>query len=154
MRKESTVTHFSQKFADTDCVLEHFTRAAHAVCTVRRIIPPRKRLFDVDDRIDTEAGKSLIQPPVDHFIDFLAQLRIFPVQIRLLFVEHVQIIFVWMTRERFPDTAAEVRTPVAWQFSVRTVFNVKIFSVLAIRILAGFFEPFVLIGAVIDDEIH
>ena len=59
-----------------------------------------------------------------------------------------------MARKWFPDTAAEVGTPVAWQFSVRTVFNIKILSVLSIRIFAGFFEPFVLIRAVIDDEIH
>ena len=73
MRKESAVTHFSQEFADTDCMLEHLGWAAHTICTVCRVILPWKRLFDVDDRIDTEAGKFFIEPPVDHLVDFIAQ---------------------------------------------------------------------------------
>ena len=59
-----------------------------------------------------------------------------------------------MPRERLPDTAAEVGAPVAGQLSIRAVFNVKILPVSAVRILAGLLEPFVLIGAVIDNEIH
>ena len=111
-------------------------------------------LVDVDDRIDAEAGKPLVEPPVDHFVNFLTKLRIFPVQVRLLFVEQVQVTFVRMPRERLPDTAAEVGAPVAGQLSVRAVFDVKILSVLAVRILTGLLKPFVLIGAVIDNEIH
>ena len=59
-----------------------------------------------------------------------------------------------MTRKRFPDTAAEIGTPVARQLSIRTVFNVKILSVFAVRVLTGLFEPLMLIRTVINDEIH
>lgn len=84
VRKESAVTHFSQEFADTNCMLEHLDRAAHTICTVCWVILPWKAPFLMLMIASIrKASKSLIEPPVDHLVDFIAQFWIFPVQIRL-----------------------------------------------------------------------
>ena len=154
LRPEGTVMDNLMLTAQSAVVFDHLDRTAQAIGTIRRVILPRKRFLDVDDRVDAEAGEPLVEPPVDHRIDFLAQLRIFPVEIRLLLMEHMEVALVRMPRKRFPDTAAEVGAPVARNLSARAVLDVEVLPVFTLRILAGLSEPRMLIRAVVDDEIH
>ena len=71
----------------------------------------RKSFFDVDDCVDAETAQAFVQPPVDIFVDFLADLRVLPVQVGLLLVEYVQILLVG-SRKILPHRAAEVGAPV------------------------------------------
>ena len=76
---ESAVPHFSQKFADSPGFLQHFHNAAQAVLPVRRVIAERVGLFDVDNGVNPKTGKTLVEPPVNIFVNFLSQFGIFPV---------------------------------------------------------------------------
>lgn len=84
---------------------------------------------------------------------FLPHLWIFPVQIRLFFVERVQIIFIG-SRDRLPDTSSKIGPPVARQLSVLFLRNIKILSAFTVRVLHGFLKPDMLIRTVVDDQIH
>ena len=60
-------------------------------------------------------------------------------------MENVQILFVRMARQSFPDRTTEVTAPVAWKFAFFFVGNVEEITIFSVRILAGFFEPLMLI---------
>ena len=111
-------------------------------------------LFDIDDGVDPEAAQALVKPPVDHPVDLFPQTGIFPVEVGLLLMEDMQVVPVLVSRQFVPDGTAEIRTPVAGQLSVFDGPDIKIFPIVAIRILTGLFEPFMFVGAVIDDQIH
>ena len=100
---ESMVTHLAEEFSDTGCILKHIVDAGKSVRAVNRVIFEWKFFLDIDDRVNTESTDSTVKPPVDVFVNFLAYFRVFPVKIRLFFVEDVEILFVRMSRERFPD---------------------------------------------------
>ena len=60
-----------------------------------------------------------------------------------------------MARQLIPGRPAEIGAPVGRQFSVFPFFaDIEEVAVLAVRILAGLPEPFVLIGTMVDDQIH
>ena len=65
----------------------------------------------------------------------------------------MEIIFV-SSRNRLPDTSSEVGAPVTRQLSVFLFCDIEIFSVLSVRIGTCLLEPLMLIGAVVDNEIH
>ena len=155
MGMERPVTHLCQKISHTDCLMQLMMDGAETVITVGLIILEGQRFLDIDDRIKPEAVQPLIQPPVYHIINFFSEVRIFPIQIGLLFVEHMQIVFIVMSGQFVPDRSAEIRAPVTGErFAFFYVCEIKEFAVLSVRILAGFFEPFMFVGAVIDHEIH
>ena len=54
----------------------------------------------------------------------------------------------------FPCAAAEVGAVVAGGIAVLALSEVKIVPVFSLRIFKGFLKPLVLIGAVIDHQIH
>ena len=125
-----------------------------AVRPVHRIVLEGLRLLDIDDGIHPEAAQALFQPPVDILIDLLPNLRVFPVQIRLLFMEHMEVELV-RAGQFLPAGAAEVGPPVGGQTSVRILIpEIEELSVLSLRIRAGLLKPLMLIGAVIDHQVH
>src|SRR5699024_8141509 len=99
-------------------------------------------------------SKSFIQPPVYVFINFLPYGRIFPVQIRLFFMENMHILLVWMPRERFPYRTAEIAPPIAGEVSLFPFFYIEKIAVFPAAVSAGFFQPFMFIGTVIYHKIH
>ena len=103
-----------QKVIDTFRIMKHVIDACQPVITVCRIAGINIRLFNVHDCIDTEAGYTAIQPPVDHFVYFFPEFGILPVQIRLFFVKDMHVIFVGVSRQKIPYRTAEIRTPVVW----------------------------------------
>ena len=154
MGPEGFVPHFAQEIPDALCLVQHVVDGTEAVRPVRRVVVEGQGLFDIDDGVDPEAAQALVKPPVDHPVDLFPQTGIFPVEVGLLLMEDMQVVPVLVSRQFVPDGTAEIRTPVAGQLSVFDGPDIKIFPIFAIRILAGFFEPFMLVGAVIDDQIH
>ena len=150
--RESFPFHFLQKFTDASGMFQHFAYGAQAVVPIRCIVAERQRLLDIDDRVDAETAQAFVQPPVDVFVNFLTYLWVFPVQIRLLFMKDMKILFV-RARERFPYGTAEAGAPVAGP-SVFLVGKVKKLSVRTVRILFCRFKPGMLVGAVVDHQIH
>ena len=146
---------FCKEVTYTYGILKHSMRLYISVFSVRRIavVDYRESLFYIDNCINSETCQSLIKPPVDHCIDFFTNLRIFPVEIRLLFVEEVKIVFI-CTGDLFPCTAAEVRTPVVRLLAVFTLFNIEIFTVLTVRVSYSFFKPLMFIRTVIYHKVH
>ena len=76
---EGLLRQLVQEIDDASGIREHIVDMAQTVSPVYRIIPERKRLFNIDDGINAETCQTFVQPPVDHLIDFLAQFGILPV---------------------------------------------------------------------------
>ena len=153
---EGAVGQLIEHIRQTHRVLQHPMGGTQAIRAVGGIVHrQRDGLLDIDDRVDAEARHALVQPPVDHFVDFLAQGGVFPVQVGLLFVEQMQIDAVVVAGELCPHAAAEIAAPVVGQLlALVPGTDVEILSVRAVGILAGLAEPLVLIGAVIYHQIH
>lgn len=156
VRTEGAVGQLVEQVCQAHRVPQHPMGGAQAIGPVGGIVHrQRNRLFDIDDGVDAEAGQALVQPPVDHPVDFLAQSGIFPVQVGLFFVEQVQINAVVVSGKLFPHAAAEITAPVVGQlFALVPRADVEILSVRAVGILAGLAEPLVLVGAVVHHQIH
>ena len=144
---------FSQKLADAVYPFHHSRAGAHAVRSVRLVAWEIDVFFDVDDRIDPESGNPLVQPPVDHIEQLFFYFWVLPVQIRLFFCKHMEIIKV-RSRYLLPGASAKIRPVVAGRIPVLSLFKIKISRIFSIRILKRFLEPLVFTGAVINHQIH
>ena len=105
------------------------------------------------DYVHAEAIDSLVAPEFHHIIDFLADLFIFPVQIRLFFGKKMEIIHLCLIII-FPCRTSENTAPVVRLFSVYRIFPDV---VVAVWIVFGFFafqEPLVLIRGMVYHQIH
>ncbi len=127
--------------------------AAQAVFPVLLIITERQGFLDIDNGVYAETAQALVQPPVDVLINFLPDFRVFPVQVRLFLMKYMEILLIG-ARQVLPHRTAEIRTPVRRQLSLFFVPQIKIVSICSVRVLTGFFEPFMLIRAVVDDQVH
>ena len=96
---KSPIAHFSQKFSYAVGILKHVVNAGKPVWSVSRIVLERQFFLNIDNSINTETADSAIQPPVDVFVNFFTNFRVFPVQIRLFFMENMQVLFVRMSRK-------------------------------------------------------
>ena len=113
-----------------------------------------RRLLDVDDGVDAESTDPLLHPPSDVLVYFLAQLRVFPVEVGLLFVEDVHIELIG-ARQLVPARPAKIGPPVGRKLPVRILVpQVEELAVLAVRIFTGLLKPLVLIRTVIDYKVH
>ena len=65
----------------------------------------------------------------------------------------MQVIFI-RTRHRLPGAPAEIGTVIAGFFSVLSLPEIKIVRILAFRIRQCLLEPFMLVGAMVDYQIH
>ena len=152
---EGAVRHLLQKDVDALRPGQHGADVAQAVVPVGGEVAEGQQLFDVDDGVDAEAAQPLVQPPVDHLVDLPAQRGIFPVQIRLLAVEGVEVDLILVARQQIPAGAAEIAAPVAGQLLPRMpVPDVEELPVGAVGVGAGPTEPLVLVGAVVHHQIH
>ena len=153
VRLEGAVTHFSEKFSDSGSFLQHFIDAAEPVLAVRLIIMHGESFFDVNDSINAESAKTFVQPPVNIFVYFLTKLWILPVQIWLFLMKNMKVLFVG-SRKILPHRASEIGTPVGGKFALFFISQIKEVPIFSIWILTGFFEPFMLVRAVIYYKIH
>ena len=58
------------------------------------------------------------------------------------------------TGNRLPAAAAKVGTVIARRVAVFTLAEIKIIGIFTIRISQSLLEPLMLVGAVVDDQIH
>ena len=112
------------------------------------------RLFgNLVNHIESESAYALIHPPEDHIINFPAQLRVLPVQIRLLYGKLVKIILLHF-RHPLPCRAAEARAHIVRR---RSLLAVAPYVIIMVRILAAllrFQKPAMFIRRMIQHQIH
>ena len=142
---EGFVPHLAQELSDAFRLQQHVVDGGQAVLAVRGIIVQNRRLLDVDDRIDAEAADPLLHPPADVLVHFLAEHRVLPVEVGLLFVKDMHVELV-RARQLVPAGAAKIGAPVGRKLALGVLVpQVKIAAVLSVRVLAGLFEPLVLV---------
>ena len=139
--------------SDSLYLLYHLHAGSQSVRSVRLKGREAQIFLDIDDRVDAESCQPFVKPPVDHLIDLLSQFRVLPVEIRLFFCKHMQIIQI-RPRHRLPCASAEIGTVIARLLAVFPFYKMKISRILSVRICKSLLKPLVLIGAMIDDEIH
>ena len=150
---KGAISQFRQKIM-TAYFFQHISHIAQPVIPIHRIVLPRQRFLYIDNCINTKSSQSFLQPPVHHRKDLFPYFRILPVQIWLLLMKQMQIIFIRMSRQRFPAVSTEITANIGWQFAILYILYVKILSIFPVRILTCFFEPFMFIGTMIDYQIH
>ena len=81
VRAETTIPHFPKEFSDSLRLINHIGTGGHTVLSVCRIVMSLKGeyLLDIQDGINTETGYPLVQPPINHLVDFFSKLWILPV---------------------------------------------------------------------------
>ena len=108
----------------------------------------------IADRIHTEAIHPFVHPPANDVVDLFADAGIIPIEIRLLLGKQVQIILP-ARRDILPRAAAKNRFPLVRRRSVGIWIPPDV--IIAVRAgtrLTGGPEPGMLVGAVIQDQIH
>ena len=100
------------------------------------------------DHVHPEAVDPAVQPPVHHRVDRRADVRVLPVEVRLLAREQVQVVLV-RHRVELPGRAGEERAPVVRLPPPPVPVAL---GVLAAR--ARLEEPGMLVGRVVDHEVH
>ena len=106
----------------------------------------------VDD-VHSEAVDALVAPEAHQVVDLGAQFGVFPVEVRLLDAEQVQVILAGRLVE-LPYRAAEERLPVRGHVPVHRRLPEVVVALVGLRILAGFHEPGVLVRGVVDHQVE
>ena len=112
----------------------------------------------VDD-VHAEAVHALVQPEAHDVVDLFADLRVLPVQVGLLDGEVVQVELAGRLVP-FPHGGAEAGNPVVRRNRLAVLveaLGVAPDVVVAVGVVLGgacLLEPFVLVGGVVDDEVH
>ena len=103
--------------------------------------------------IHPEAIHALVQPPVHHPENFLPDLRVLPVQIRLFFGEEMEVIHL-SPFVKLPSTSGKAGAPVIGKLAV---FAFPPDVVITVRIVNGFpalNKPGMLVGSMVYHQIH
>ena len=143
-----------QKIQNARCVGRHEVDAHPAVLPVRLPVLELRGLFDVGDGVDAEAAHPLVQPEASRVEKRLSHLRVLPVQVRLLFCEGVEVILPPLLAPR-PGRTAKNAPPVRGGASIRLRVPPDVPIRFGVRpVLLRLQEPGVLVGAVIEHEVH
>ena len=105
------------------------------------------------DHVHTESINAFFTPPVHHLKHLIPHFWIVPVEIRLFFRKQMQEIHIclWVI---FPCRTTETGSPIIRLFSVFSFSpDIKI-AVWIIHALSAFHKPCMLIGCMIDNQIH
>lgn len=111
------------------------------------------------NHIHAEAVNAAVKPPVHHVVYRAAHSRIFPVEVRLLLRELMQVVFATL-RAVLPSGATEIRPPLIGLGTglagrgARTRRAPPVPVGVLIILVFGRFKPGVFIGSVIDNKIH
>ena len=110
-------------------------------------------LADEVDHVEPKSFDSLCHPEADELLHFPAHLRIIPVQIRLGYIEEMQIVFVKFFHI-LPGAPSELALPVGRRDTRRLAFpeNVEILVLLIPR--QSLLKPLMTVGGVIEHHIQ
>ena len=111
-----------------------------------------RRLGDAIDDIHPEPVTPFVQPEPHHVPDRVADLWVLPIEVRLRNIEHVQVVFLQLLVP-FPARSPENRAPIVGLFPVLAFPSPQV-PVFLRPSLHGVLEPCMLVGSVVDDEIH
>jgi hypothetical protein len=107
---------------------------------------------DLVDDVAAESVDSFVEPEAENLFDFFEDFGIVPIEIGLLFAVDMEVVLVDF-RHVFPSAAGEDAGPVIGSFSVFAFAPIVIIVVRGVLVF-GHEEPRMLVGGVIDDEIH
>jgi len=111
-------------------------------------------LSNIPDGVEPEPVNSLVQPETDHFIDFLPELRVGPIEVWLERGETAEIPLVVLLVIS-PGTSLKNGIPVVGRHTRAFSFPpVVIVVVFAVWVLNSLLEPFTLVTGVVHDEVH
>ncbi len=167
---EYLTAHFGEELVDARAVGAERERAGIAFLADRQIgdfgtVLARQPavlvdgLGDLGDDVHAEAVDAAIHPPIHHLVDGLAHLGILPVEVGLLLGVLVEEVFAAL-RVILPCGAAEVGAPLVrlGARSARLMARLGGTPPIPIRmrivLVAGGLEPGVLVGRVVDDQVH
>ena len=150
---EDLAAELVQEVEDARRVGRHLVDAGEAVSTVDRAVL-ELRLLDVDDRVNAEAADALVEPEVCGIEECLAHFRVLPVEVRLCLGKRVQVVLLALLAPR-PGRAAEDGSPVRRRRAVRFGVAPDVPVGLGVcAVLLRLEEPRMLVGAVVEDEVH
>jgi len=151
--RKDLLLHFAEELQQPRPVEKVLAAVLVAVGRDRGRIGQAGRLGDHIDDVHAEAIDALVQPPAHHVEDLSAHPGVFPVEVRLLLGEEVQIIlaggFIIL-----PGRAAEVGCPVVGLAAVPGRAPDVVIAIGTVHRLAGLDEPRVLVRGVIDHQVH
>ncbi|MPM42635.1 hypothetical protein SDC9_89302 [bioreactor metagenome] len=151
---ECFLVQFRQEISNSRAVPPLVLHAGQPIGAIGWRIAVILILFDEGDGVDAETGNAFFQPPIDHRVNFLAQGWIFPIQIRLPFVEGMEIVIVFFSRNFFPDAASEDGAPVVRRVSVLAFSEYIIIPIFAFWFAQSLLEPGMFIRSMVHDQIQ
>ena len=83
-----------EKVEDTRCIGDNRMNRRQAISPVDGAIFKDSRFLNIDDGIDAEAADALIEPEIGGVVQCLADLGIFPVEVRLFSRKGMQVILL------------------------------------------------------------
>ena len=66
----------------------------------------------------------------------------------------MEVIQILISGYRFPGAAPKIGPGIAGRLAIHSLTEVEIFTILTVGIFQRLLEPFMLIGAMIDDQVH
>ena len=116
-----------------------------------KIIFQHIRLGDQVDDVKSESPHSLFLPETDDIFEFFPYSRVLPVEVRLGYIEKMQIIFS-QGRDIFPCISTELGYPVGGSVSVDRIPENIVIHILGITSQC-FLEPLVIRGGMVENHI-
>ena len=153
--RERVLVQFFQKFMDPGAVDEIDLAALEGFPA--QVVPDRIDLGEHVEDVEAEAVHAFLKPEIQDVIDLAPDLGFFPVQVRLLLAEEVQIILV-RPADPFPGRSGERRSPVRrrshFPLHEPAFPDDVVITVLGTRIRDRGFEPGMLGRSVVEDHVH
>ncbi|MPM53797.1 hypothetical protein SDC9_100566 [bioreactor metagenome] len=130
-------------------------RREHIALRRRRPFAIRQplRLGDEVDDVHAKSIHAAVKPAVHHSIDFRTDGGVFPVEVRLLLGKQMQVPLIGQIII-FPRGRGKERSPVVGFLAVFSVPPDVIVAIGIVLALSGFDKPGVLVGTMVDHEIH
>ena len=167
---EYLTAHFGEELVDARAVGAERIRAGitflsnwiigdFGSCLPRQLAVLVDDLGNLGDHVHAEAIDAAIHPPIHHLVDGLAHLGILPVEVGLLLGILVEEVFTAL-RIVLPCGAAEIGAPLVRlgargaRLVARPGGTPPVPVGVRVVLVAGGLEPGVLVGRVVDDQVH
>ena len=143
-----------EEVQDTGSVGGQGVNAGQPVVRVRSSVLKHRRLFDIGDGVQPETAHAFLHPEFRHVDQGLPHLRVFPVQVRLLLQEGMEIVLS-PDGIVFPGRSAEDAAPVGRGAAVlrRIPPDIPV-ALFVVPAGPGFHEPGVRVGGMVEHQVH